>query len=95
MSLPRRVQGLGGPIAVATVTDFDTEDEQFGLSNMQRRTIKLLADMPDDVMVSTFYHELFHFALWDSGQHHKFDKDTVEALCDLAGSMMARLGTRP
>lgn len=93
--IPRRVQGLGGPITVSWVAEFDNEDDTFGLSNMQRRTIKLLKDLPEDVELSTFYHELLHFALWDSGQHHRFDRETTEALCDLVGSMMARLHERP
>lgn len=97
MDLPRTVQGLGGPISVRKDPEVSPSEDLMGLAQLRKREIRV-EDHPacaEATHVSTFYHELMHFALWDSGHHVKFDDDTIEIICDLAGTMMARLGTRP
>lgn len=97
MDLPRTVQGLGGPISVRKDSVVSPSESLMGLAQLRNREIRV-EDHPaaaEATQVATFYHELMHFALWDSGHHVRFDDDQMEVLCDLVGTMMARLGTRP
>lgn len=95
MDLPRTVQGLGGPISVRKDSEVSASQDLMGLAQLRKREIRV-EDHPacaEATNVATFYHELFHFALWDSGHAHRFDDDQTEVLCDLVGAMMARLGS--
>lgn len=92
--LPDTVEGLGGAISVITTDEVRLSDNAIGMAQQQARKLFIEKGLHPVTAVSTFYHELFHFALYDSGLHHDFDDTQTERLCDLVGSMMSRLEKR-
>jgi hypothetical protein len=92
--LPKKVEGLGGAITLRVEEDLSGPEGCIGRSHFVKRIIELQDELDSATAVATFYHELFHMALYDSGQHHDFDEKQTEKLCDLVGAMMARLDQR-
>lgn len=95
MTIPKIVQGLAGPIRVRWVDDFDTDADMWGLSSFIKREIILRRGMDPVQLRIVFFHELFHFALYDSGQAQELNRETEERLCNLVGSMMSRTALVP
>ena len=89
MKIPKKVMGLGGPITVKVVPKLRRKkDKLSGLWLPDTREIHLL-DQKHSEMLHTYFHELAHAALYDSGQHNLLSQDGNEAIADLMG--MARL----
>lgn len=86
--LPKEVQGLGGPIKVVILPALEkTEkgEEVAGRWLDAERTIQVLSAQNGREQWRTFYHELAHAALHDSGMTHLLSEDSEEALADLMG----------
>lgn len=94
--LPSTLPGLGGPITLR-IEDNPTNGgrEVLGLSDFLQRTLTLRKNLAPAVQAATLYHELFHFALWDAGQHQRLDDELIEVLCDIVGSMRGSMGDTP
>lgn len=86
---------MAGPIRIRWVEDFDTDSEMWGLSSFIKREIILRRGMDPVQLGIVFFHELFHFALYDSGMSQDHTKEAEERLCNLVGSMMARTNLVP
>lgn len=89
MTLPRTIRGLGGPIKIKLIDEVNPENDRLGQAVMGSRTIYLQKGQPRAGMISSLAHELFHFAMWDAGQHHVFTEAQQEVFCNLVGSMVA------
>lgn len=91
MKIPKVVNGLAGPIAVVISTgDINAEPSTVGLATFHTRTIQLRQLSDPQVMWTTFWHEVFHFALYDSGLHNRISEKEQEQLCDLVGAAIGR-----
>jgi len=94
--LPRRMQGVGGPVVVKRRKGLLTEDrrEAWGLWDAEHRTIWIAPGLPREMQWRVLYHELMHVALSDSGLENVLPADGVEALCDAVASarIVERLG---
>ena len=90
MKLPKTIMGLGGPIRVKVVERLKVKgDRVHGSWDPRKRLISLDAENTAVETEQTFYHELMHAALDDSGQWNLLTKEGAEALCDLVA--MARM----
>ena len=79
------VMGLGGPISVIMKDKVKYKGKKCaGLWLPSDRTISLQNQIEREVK-QTFYHELIHAALHDTGLKHFFDSELEEALCDGLG----------
>lgn len=89
--LPKSAMGLGGSIKVVVVPGLKLKGQKLhGLWDPRTRTIKLSTKNSDYEMEHTFYHELLHAALDDSGQWNLLTKEGAEALCDLVATARMR-----
>lgn len=83
--------GLGGEIKVVYVQGLKLKGEKLhGLWDPRTRTIKLNTKNTPFEMEHTYYHELQHAALDDSGQWNLLTKEGAEALCDLVATARMR-----
>jgi hypothetical protein len=91
MKIPKVVQGLAGPIAVVVAnSDINGEPDCLGLATYRTRTIQVRQCADESVMWTNFWHEVAHFALYDSGLHNRITEEEQEQLCDLFGSAIGR-----
>jgi len=86
MSLPARIREAGGWVTVVRA-DL-TEPKQYGTWDPVTRTITVHQALPERFAWETFYHELFHARLADSGIAAFLEDDAkvIEALCDMSAS---------
>ena len=89
--IPKTVMGLGGEITVKMVHKLRDKKKKrvAGLWTPGSRLIQIDCSEPEREQLHTYYHELAHAALWDSGQHNLLTEDGNEAIVDLIA--MARL----
>jgi hypothetical protein len=84
--LPKRVQGILGPIRVTIKSDLRERTGALGLANYSDRVIEIDADELESKdpqwLWKVFWHEVCHFWLEDSGVGSGFTKDQKEQLCD-------------
>jgi len=80
--LPTEVSSLLGPVKVEVVDIGGDDGENCGEWHHNRRTIKVKAGLPDSVTQHTFWHEIMHMILNDSGVSHALTKRQEEAVCD-------------
>lgn len=94
MNIPAEFCGLGGPITVAEEENPVDEDGQKLLGSWDANTRRLVvrAGLNPNVAAATFFHEVVHSLLWDSGVQHFFSKKKLEAICDAVGTGLARAG---
>jgi Zn-dependent peptidase ImmA (M78 family) len=93
-TLPRVVQGAGGPIRVRLVKVAALEDKVpcWGVWEPERRLVKIDRAAPKAHQWRILYHELTHAALHDAGLSHLLTDDAEESLCDaMATARMAEL----
>lgn len=87
--IPTRIKLAGGWVTVKRVKVTSAtpkeEVECLGYSLYKSRVIEVLEDLPACVAMTTFYHELAHFALFDAGVHNVLSEAKVEAVCDAIG----------
>jgi len=83
-SLPRVVQGAGGPITVRRVKVAALEDGEtcWGTWQPEKRLVKIARDAPKPHQWRTLYHELVHAALHDAGVTNLLTADAEETLCE-------------
>jgi hypothetical protein len=90
--LPKRIMGMGGPIEVLIVDpakdpDFKPEphpvknDVPWGVWVPETRTIKIVSNVSRAFQWATFYHELGHAVLQDTGLAEQLTSECEEALC--------------
>lgn len=92
MTIPKTIQGLAGPIRIRMVDDLHTEDDTWGCAVFERREIIVKQGMDPTQLVLVLFHELFHFAAYDSGFAQTLNREQEETLCNLVGTMVARSG---
>ena len=95
--LPRRVQCVGGSVAVRRRAGLRTgKREAWGLWDAENRTIWVAVQIPRELQWRVFYHELMHACLSDSGLENVLPEDGVEALCDAVASarMVEQMGRK-
>ncbi len=85
--LPKVVHGAGGPITVKMVTAIEPDpkyptDTTFGIWESPTRTIRIIETLEPHFMWLTYFHELCHAALADSGVTHVLTAESEECLCD-------------
>lgn len=93
MRIPKTVMGLGGPITVEIVTKLRkiSGKEVVGQWELETRTISLVK-RAKKLMERTYYHELIHAAIDDSGVGNLLTPDSEETLCDLFAMARSREG---
>jgi hypothetical protein len=91
-ALPASVEGAGGPIRVRIVRRPLIEDgvECLGVFRHASRTIVISAQVKGRQRWHTFYHELTHSALTDSGPWNSLTEKQIEALCDAVATQRVR-----
>lgn len=90
--LPSVVQGAGGAIRVVRCRTPIVEDGVtcHGLFRHETRTILIAASLRGRQRWHTFYHELTHAAMTDSGLWNRHTEKQVEALCDAIATARVR-----
>lgn len=82
--IPKKVMALGGEITVAIVANLRYRRKKVsGLWMPDRRLIQIEESDTPREQAHTYFHELTHAALYDSGQHNLLTHDGNEAICDL------------
>lgn len=89
-TLPSVLKGLLGDLKVSLEGPID-DGESFGEASFRDRIIRVDGTLDPDARVQTFFHEVVHYALWDSGVHNVLPKKNEEAVCDALGSFLAQL----
>lgn len=90
--IPKVVEGAGGPIRVVVVRGplVDDGDECIGLFRHETRTLLLSARLRGRQRWHTFYHELTHAAMTDSGLWNRYTVKQIEAFCDAIATARVR-----
>lgn len=65
-------------------------DDDGGIFDALQNEIKVSMKYPHNSIISTFYHELGHVFLEQTGLHNLLKKKQEEAFCDAFGYWMAR-----
>jgi hypothetical protein len=86
--IPKAVWSPLGPLPV-TVTTGGGLEGAMGMFTYRSREITL--DQSNGVanMWTTFWHEIIHVALYDSGVSNGLQHDAEEAICDAVGTYLA------
>lgn len=89
--LPKKTMGLGGAITVKLVSKLKYKGTKVaGLWHSYARLIEVSDSLPLREQRHTYYHELVHAALDDSGLQHTLTKESQEVLCDLLATARLR-----
>ncbi len=93
--LPKVVHGAGGPITVKMVNAIEPDpkyptDTTFGIWESQTRTIRIIETLEPQFRWLTYFHELVHAALSDSGVTHMMTAENEECLADAIGTARLR-----
>lgn len=87
MVLPKSVPSPLGPVPV--LIDPDLLDEgNLGEFNKLDRTITVQGELKPETSWVTFWHELMHLILYDSGVQYHLSPPAQETLCDAFGTYM-------
>jgi Zn-dependent peptidase ImmA (M78 family) len=91
-SIPRKVMMPGGPVVVVLTrrTIRHENSECWGLYDIERRTITIDVKAEPRQRWRTFYHELTHVAVIDSGLANSLRDNVHEALCDAMATARMR-----
>lgn len=92
-ALPQSVEGLGGPIRVVRVRGWviaDDGDMCNGLYDHDTRSIRISSYIRGRQRWHTFYHELTHAALTDSGAWNELTAKKAETICDAIATSRVR-----
>lgn len=87
--LPHSVMTMLGPVPVRLVKDWKDESA-WGMWHRDRRTIEIDARQTPELQWSTFFHEVTHCALDDSGLANILTEPQQEALCDAMATARMR-----
>ena len=92
--LPQTVEAAGGTIRVVRVRtpiiDSDSGTECIGEFRHETRTIAIAASLRGRQRWHTYYHELTHAAMSDSGLWNRMTEKQVEAVCDAIATARVR-----
>jgi len=97
--LPSQVEGIAGPIKVVIVVgprDHDdvthdpVKDPCHGTYSASKRQIELDPSIVEAHRIHTYFHELAHAALMDSGVSHLLSDRVEEAVCDAIATARVR-----
>lgn len=90
--IPKIVQAPGGPVKVIlTKENIKYEsDDCWGLYDSEHRTITLDAKAAPRQRWATFFHELTHVAILDSGLGNGLNSALHEAICDAVSTARMR-----
>lgn len=84
--LPSAVWSALGPVQVIKTKGLVQDHEALGMFKGREREVHLELENNLTVDTQTFFHELTHIALWDSGVQNSLSADQIEAVCDAVGS---------
>lgn len=85
--VPGEVPSSLGPVPVE-IAPFD-DDHTLGEIFLKDRRIQLDTELSPEALLKTFWHEVAHLVLWDSGVHNNLSAKTEEAVCDAFGTWLA------
>jgi hypothetical protein len=86
MSIPSQVFSSLGPVPV----DHEPLDENtLGEISFKERRIRLDVELTPEAELKTFWHEVAHLVLWDSGVHNLLSAKLEENICDAFGTYLA------
>ena len=90
--LPSKVEGVAGPITVRVVANLKAKDGTrcMGHWDDATRVVQVDAALKGEVLEGTFYHELLHSALDDTGLYRLLSERVSEAACDGVATAMLR-----
>lgn len=98
--LPRRIDGLAGPIRVVVrrVAEFKAPDGDvcWGLYTPEKRRIDIAGKLPPALRWHSLLHEAAHAWILDCGLQHKIKgtdadlDDNIEVFCDTLASTIIR-----
>lgn len=82
--LPKTIHAPAGPVTVVLqdVVKNEKGEELWGVWEGEDRTIRIDESASLRYQWHTFFHELMHVALCDSGIAHLLPDESQEALCD-------------
>lgn len=87
LRLPSSVWSALGPVAVVKKKGLVRKEEALGKFDGRKRCITLAQENIPPVDATTFFHELTHVALWDSGVQNALTYEQTEAVCDAVGAL--------
>lgn len=85
--LPRKVFSLCGAITVRLLSQKDAES-LFGRTSYTDRTIEVAPGLTPEMSWLTFWHEVVHNMLFDTGVANVLDEKQTEAVCDAVGQSL-------
>src|SRR5512146_2831499 len=90
--IPRRLEGMAGPITVKLVRRVRVAGTTcWGSWHSEKRSISLDCGAPREHQWRTLFHELTHSALDDSGCGAQLSEWGNEAICEAMASLQIRL----
>lgn len=89
MKIPSEIYSHLGPVPVIPVENLAKNDEAHGKAKFLERIIQIEPKQTASAAWQTFFHEMTHYILWDSGLQNVLEDKQVEAVCDAVGTYLA------
>lgn len=86
LRLPSAVWSALGAVPVVKKKGLVKKQQAMGMFSGRKREVHLESENIPSVDAQTFFHELTHVALWDSGVQNALTHEQIEAVCDAVGS---------
>jgi hypothetical protein len=88
LRLPSSIWSSLGPVPVVKKKGLVKKKDALGMWDGRRREIHLELENIPAVDASTFFHEMTHVALWDSGVQNSLTLEQIESVCDALGQYL-------
>ena len=89
--VPASVPGLIADLPVVWVAKIDDGDS-LGEFDPEKRIVYLACTIQNRALaLATYYHEMAHAALWDTGANHPLSKNEEEAICNAIALILTRI----
>lgn len=90
--LPVEAFSLIGPVLVTSLDAIRAEKEElYGRFLPAERRIEISPGMTREIEWATYWHEVAHIILTDSGANNSLDERQVEAVCDAVGTYLTAM----
>lgn len=91
MKLPRMPAAVCSPLGDVAVGTLGSEESKKALAMFfgDQRAIGVSPNQSPISAWQSFFHELTHLAMWDSGVHQLLEEKQEEAVCDAMGTLLA------
>lgn len=90
--LPTTLATQLGPLSVGYLSEEESARlEAMGYFSHLKRTVDVLDSLPLEQKWQTFWHEVLHVALWDSGANNVLESRAQELVCDAVGTFLTQM----